>query len=154
MTHSSFHESLKPLWALAEYSRVTGDSSAAASDRAAEFFLAHRLFRSEHTGEPYPKLLKLHFPTYWHYDVLDGLLVLARIGRIADPRTADALDEVEAQRLPDGRWRAGGRWWRPPGSRTAAEVVDWGRSGPNRFVTLNALRVLRAAGRLHGTVPG
>ncbi len=29
----------------------------------------------------------------------------------------------------------------------AQEVVDWGRSGPNEMVTLNALRVLRAAGR-------
>jgi hypothetical protein len=28
------------------------------------------------------------------------------------------------------------------------EVVDWGRSGPNEMLTLNALRVLRAAARL------
>jgi hypothetical protein len=28
-----------------------------------------------------------------------------------------------------------------------AEVVDWGRSGPNEMLTLNALRVLKAAGR-------
>ena len=27
------------------------------------------------------------------------------------------------------------------------EIVDWGRSGPNEFITLNALRVLKAAGR-------
>ena len=26
------------------------------------------------------------------------------------------------------------------------EVVDWGRSGPNEMLTLNALRVLKAAG--------
>jgi hypothetical protein len=25
-------------------------------------------------------------------------------------------------------------------------VVDWGRSGPNEMLTLNALRVLKAAG--------
>jgi hypothetical protein len=28
------------------------------------------------------------------------------------------------------------------------ELVDWGRSGPNELITLNALRVLRAGGRL------
>jgi hypothetical protein len=27
-------------------------------------------------------------------------------------------------------------------------VVDWGRRGPNETITLNALRVLKAAGRL------
>ena len=29
-----------------------------------------------------------------------------------------------------------------------SEVVDWGRSGPNQMITLNALRALKAAGRL------
>jgi len=152
-SHSSFHESLKPLWALDAYARATADREAAdAADRAAEFFLVHRLFRSERTGEAYPKLLKVHFPTYWHYDFLDGLLVMTRAGRVRDPRAEDALDRLESQRLADGRWRTGGRWWRPPGSKSASEVVDWGSKGTNPFVTLNALRVLRAAGRLGGTV--
>jgi hypothetical protein len=145
-THSSFHESLKPLWSLHAYATAVGDEAASqAADRAAEFFLVHRLFRSERTGESYPKLLKLRFPAYWHYDILDGLLVLARIGRIDDPRAADALAELQARRLPDGRWRAAGRWWRPPGARTAAEVVDWGKDDiGNRLVTLRALMVLRS----------
>ena len=34
-------------------------------------------------------------------------------------------------------------------SKTTPEVVDWGRAGePNLMVTLNALRVLTAAGRV------
>jgi len=33
-------------------------------------------------------------------------------------------------------------------STVTAEVVDWGRSGPNEMITVNALRVLKAAGRL------
>ena len=49
---------------------------------------------------------------------------------------------------PDGRWRPGGCWWSPPASAVTPEVVDWGRSGPNEMITLNALRILRAAGRL------
>jgi hypothetical protein len=36
----------------------------------------------------------------------------------------------------------------PPSSTTTAEVVDWGRSGQNQMITLNAQRVLKAAGRL------
>ena len=35
-----------------------------------------------------------------------------------------------------------------PGSTTTPEVVDWGRSGPNQMITLNALRALKAVGRL------
>jgi hypothetical protein len=65
------------------------------------------------------------------------------------PRAAEALDLVAAKRDADGRWRPGGRrYWCPPGSQGSnVEVVDWGRSGPNELLTLSALRVLRAAGR-------
>jgi hypothetical protein len=75
------------------------------------------------------------------------LLVLARMGLAADPRAGDALDLLEERRLPDGRWRAGGNWWKAPGSKGSnVEAVDWG-SGPSELLTLHALRVLRAAGR-------
>jgi hypothetical protein len=151
VTHSSFHESTGPLWGLAEYARATGDQAAGeAADRAAELFLAHRLFRSHRTGRVvHAEWLHLHHPPYWHYDVLHGLLVLSRWGRAGDPRAAEALDLVAARRGRDGRWKTDGRrYWRPPGSAGSnVEVVDWGRSGPNELVTLNALRVLRAGGR-------
>ena len=63
------------------------------------------------------------------------------------PGAADGLDLLEERRLPDGCWRAGGRWRRPPGPNGSnVEVVDWG-SGPSELLTLHALRVLRAAGR-------
>jgi hypothetical protein len=42
----------------------------------------------------------------------------------------------------------GGPLVETPGSTTAPEVVDWGRSGPNQMITLNALRALKAVGRL------
>jgi hypothetical protein len=48
--------------------------------------------------------------------------------------------------IPDGRWQPGGYWWSP--TRVKLDVVDWGRSGPNQMITLNALRVLKAAGRM------
>jgi hypothetical protein len=150
-THrSSFHETFLPMWALHEYAAATGDGAAAeAASRAAELLLEHRLFRSPRTGEVINKRwLEPRYPPYWHYDFLQALLLLARIGKVRDPRAGDALDELERQRLPDGRWRPKGFWWKPPGSTTTPEAVDWGRSGPNEMVTLNALRVLKAAGRL------
>jgi len=81
--------------------------------------------------------------------MLQVLLVLARMGAVRDPRASAALDELERRRLPDGRWIADGQWWNPPDSRITPEVVDWGRTGePNELITLNALRILHAAGRV------
>lgn len=145
---SSFHESLAPMWGLHEYWAATGEDAAKeAAARTAELFLEHRLFRAGGDGEPiHPSFVALHYPPYWHYDVLQALLVLSRMGLGRDPRARDAVELVEERRLPDGRWPAGGHWWKPPGSKGSnVEVVDWGRTGPNELVTLNALRVLHAA---------
>lgn len=147
---SSFHETLCTTWGLHEYWQATGSAAARdAAGRAAELFLGHRLFRGLRTGEVINKTwLAPRYPPYWHYDFLQALLVLARMGKVDDPRSDEALNELERQRLPDGRWKPRGSWWNPPASNIAPEVVDWGRSGPNEMITLNALRVLRAAGRL------
>jgi hypothetical protein len=153
VTHSSFHETIGPLWGLVEYTKATEDHTAReAADRPAEFFLAHRLFRSHRTGQvSHPEYTKLHYPTYWHYDVLWGLLVLSRFEKLGDPRATEALDLLEAKRGRDGRWGVDGRpYWRAPGSEGSnVEVVDWRGGGAKEMVTLNVLRVLRAAGRLH-----
>jgi hypothetical protein len=148
---SSFHESLGAAWGLHEYGQATGHQAAReAADRAAELFLEHRLFRRLSTGEIIDaRWLNLRYPPYWHYDILQALLVLTRMGRVNDPRASDALDELEHRRLPDGRWAAHGQWWKPANSSITPDVVDWGRSGePNQMITLNALRVLHTAGRL------
>lgn len=149
--HSSFYETLAPLWGLAEYYGATSDRPAReAAGRAREFFLRHRLFRSDHTGEIInAEWLKLHYPLYWHYDVLQGLLILSHSGPLDDPRTGEALDVIEQKRMSDGRWRPGNYYWKRPGSGPyGTEAADWGRGGPNEMITLNALRVLKAAGRL------
>lgn len=149
---SSFHETLSTAWGLFEYAEATGDAGARkAADRAVELFLDHRLlYRLGTEVAINPRWLELRYPSYWHYDILRVLTILVRMGRIRDPRAADALDELERRRRPDGRWNADGRWWNPPGSElNTPEIIDWGPAGkPNEMVTLQALRVLRAAGRL------
>ena len=147
---SSFHETLCTIWGLHEYATATDDhGAAAAARRGAELLLEHRLFRRHGTGGPiHGSWIKLHYPAYWHYDILQALHVLGRMGLAADPRATDALDIVARSRHSDGRWQAGGYWWSPPGSGgTTPEVVDWGRGVPSPMLTLNALRVLKAAGR-------
>jgi hypothetical protein len=92
-------------------------------------------------------LAEAPLPPYWRYDILQGLLVLSRFGKLPDPRASEAIELILEKRHRDGCWRANGRsYWRSPGSDgSGTEVVDWGRRGPNEMVTLNALRVLRAA---------
>jgi hypothetical protein len=152
---SSFHESLAPAWGLHEYWLSTGDESARhAAAAAAELFLEHRLFRSLQTGEViHDSWLVPHYPPYWHYDVAQALLVLSRLGRVRDSRAHEGLDLLIGLQRDDGRWHAGPCWWRALGrDGTAVEVVDWGRRGPSEMITLNALRVLRSAGRLRAHV--
>jgi hypothetical protein len=139
------------MWGLWEYARAADDAdAAAAAKRAAELFLDHRIYRRHGTGGPiHPSWVKLHYPPYWHYDVLRAMDLMTRMGLAGDERAADAAALIASQRRPDGRWQPGGYWWHVPGGarKTTNEVVDWGRGGANEMITLIALRVLRAAGR-------
>jgi hypothetical protein len=149
--HSSFNESLPAFRGLAAFALATGDPRAAASaDRAAEFFLVHRVLFSERTGAPiHPSVVRLHWPPYWHYDLLAGLRTLAEAGRLDDPRASDALDLLESKRRDDGTWVTEAAHFGKPGANGSnVEVVDWGRvCQPSEPATLAALLVLRAAGR-------
>jgi hypothetical protein len=152
---SSFHETLPPIWGLHEYAAATGQAPAReAARRGAELLLEHGLFRTISTGKPIrDEWLTPHWPPYWHYDVLQGLVVIARLGLGEDPRTADAKNAIERRRQPDGRWPASARWWKPPGGSRAAEAVDWrADASGDRMVTLRALTVLRA-GRTSNVPP-
>ena len=155
---SSFHESLLPLRGLAWHAELTGAAeSRRAAARAAEFFLGRRLFRRLRDGAViHDSFLKLRYPHYWHYDILMALKVMVESGRIGDPRCQEALDLLESKRLPDGGWRAEGKHYRSVQTpANGGSMADWGpvtrKQIMNPFVTLDALQVLRAAGRL--TVP-
>ena len=152
-SHSSFHESLIPLRALSLHARLTGNAASRQSaQRAAEMFLSRHLFRRLTNGQLIDRhFLELHYPFFWHYDVLFGLKVMAEGGWITDSRCSEALDWLESRRLPDGGLPADARWYtlteRDVSGRSA---VDWGsvsKTKSNPFVSLIALSVLRAAGR-------
>lgn len=153
-THSSFMESLIPLRALALHARLTGDRrSREAAERAADIFLKRRLFKCQADGQTIAAdFVTLHYPCYWHYDILFGLKVMAEAGFITDPRCSAALDLLAAKRLPDGGFPAEKKYYRLTDKRTSGRsLVDWGgtsRTRLNEFVTADALYVLNASGRL------
>ncbi|HKD98287.1 MAG TPA: hypothetical protein VKB69_11965 [Micromonosporaceae bacterium] len=153
---SSFCETLLPMRGLAAYASTvdgaTGSEARDAARHAAEVLLTRGLAYRVSTGEVIsPEFVKLHYPLYWHYDVLGGLKGVAQLGLLGDERCARALDLLESMRLPDG-WPAHNRYY-----RTAADIglhndcVDWGGTGARRanpWVTADALAVLHAAGRV------
>lgn len=150
---SSFMESLTPLRALSRYARETGDQrSAQVAREAAEIFLKRQLFKRLRDGEVMdPHFVRLHYPCYWHYDILSGLKVMQEAGFLKDPRCTAALDLLESKRLSDGGFPAEEKYYRVTEKRISGRsLVDWGGTSKRKshpFVTLDALRVLRAAGR-------
>lgn len=150
---SSFEETLIPLRALALYAAETASASArAAAERAADVLLARHLYRRRSDGRPLAgRFLQLHFPPYWHYDILFALKVLAESGYIDDPRCSDPLDLLAAKRLPDGGFPAEARYYRNATASTNAPLVDWGGVSSrrsNEWVTVDAIAVLVRTGRL------
>jgi hypothetical protein len=126
---SSFHESLAPIWGLVEFHRATKDPDAlAAARRTVDLLLSHRLFRSQRTGNVInPDWIQIHWPHYWHYDFFHGLRAVAMVGKLDDPRTADARQRLRELRRPDGTWAATGRrYWRRGNVGSGVEAVTWG----------------------------
>jgi hypothetical protein len=151
---SSFMETLIPLRALALYARELGDAQArVAAERAAEVFLTRQLFKRRSDGQVIDQnFVLLHYPPYWHYDILFGLKVLAEAGFIGDTRCAAALDLLDSRRLPDGGFPAEVSYARTTRPQLSGySPVGWGGTGKNAlnpFVTADALYVLKKAGRL------
>ncbi len=151
--NSSFMETLIPLRALALHAQVTGNAaSAQAAARAADIFLKRHLFKRQHDGALISQdFIKLHYPCYWHYDILFALKVMAEAGYIGDPRCQEALDRLAAKRLPDGGFPAEGKYYHcTTQTKSGRSLVDWGGTSKHRmneFVTVDALFVLQAVER-------
>jgi hypothetical protein len=150
---SSFMETLIPMRALWLYGRLTGDTKALkTAQRGIDVFLKRKLFRRQRDGEViFEGFTRLHYPRYWHYDILFGLLIMVEMGQIEDEGCRDALDLLESKRLPDGGFPAEEKYYRVSHSGPSGRSpVDWGgasRKKMNEYVTVDALYVLKAAGR-------
>ncbi|MGZ8783404.1 MAG: hypothetical protein ACXWZB_07905, partial [Gaiellaceae bacterium] len=139
--HSSFNTTFNVL----ENLRIAVDRGAAprgefkrAESRAIEFMLAHRLYRSDKSGEVVAeRFTHLSYPWHWHYTVLRALDYLQPTHAIHDERLDDPIRLLLGQRRPNGRWPLQKRI---PGV-LLVEMEKPG--GESRWNTLRALRVLR-----------
>jgi hypothetical protein len=129
-----------------------------AVERAVDIFLKRKMYKRQRDGSIIKDdFVCLHYPCYWHYDILFGLKVMAEAGFIKDERCKDALDLLESKRLDDGGLPAEKRYYKVIGRtntsrrKSGSSLVDWGivsAKKSNEFVTVDALYVLKSAGRL------
>jgi hypothetical protein len=151
---SSFNETLIPLRGLSLYHQITSDPKVKqAVGRASEVFLKRHLMKRLHDGQVIDQnFIKLHYPNYWHYDILFALKVISEAGFIHDPRCAESLDFLENKRLDDGGFPAEDKYYRVDEKKLSGHSrVNWGgtsRTHSNPFVSLDALIVLKRSGRL------
>ncbi|KAF0110638.1 MAG: hypothetical protein FD147_1495 [Chloroflexi bacterium] len=153
-SHSSFYETWLPLRAMNAYYNYSGDVRAkAAMERAADIFLSRKLYKGLASGEVILKnFTQLAYPVYWHYDILVALKVMCEIGKIDDPRCKDALDLLETKYLPAEGFPAEAKYYKVTEKEiSGVSSVQWGPVSAkkmNEFVTVEALTVLKKAGRL------
>ncbi len=108
---------------------------AAASAVVCDLLMVPRMSRY-HVGDSWGTWESLKYP-YFGFSVLSALDALARLGcRPENPRIAAAVEYLLSRQLPGGAWPLDDVWPDAP--------VDFGRTGlPNRWITLDALRVVK-----------
>jgi hypothetical protein len=123
---------LPPEWRSARVKKATV--------QAAEFLLSHDLATADypHTGRISGEWFKFGFPLSYTSDVLEASLALAEAGHGRDPRLKNAIELIRSKRDVDGRWPLKHSLNR----KTWPDIEAKGK--PSKWVTLRALRVLRA----------
>jgi hypothetical protein len=110
-----------------------------AIEQGSEYLLRHHLYKRSHdlSRAAKPKWLKFGFPTMWDSDALEVLMILARLG-YKDSRMEEAVELVLAKQDDRGRWLLENTF----NGRFQVNIEQKGK--PSKWVTLNALRALRA----------
>ncbi len=138
-THASFHTTLSVLEGLRQLGlRMPGKKPELQKivQKAHEFLLSHRLYKSHRTGKVADeKMTRFIFPAGWFYQVYLALDYFRKIDYVYDERLKDAVDLI-SEKQQNGQWRVNrygsGRVWFHL-ERTNV---------PSRIITLYCLRIL------------
>ncbi len=114
-----------------------------AIQQGVDFFLsidpAEAAYPSGYSAKPSGNWWKFGFPVFYVTDLLQLVEALASLGYGSDPRLAHALTLIREKQDADGRWPLeydyAGKTW----------VEFDAKKQPSKWVTLRALRVLKAA---------
>ena len=139
--HSSFHTTFNVLENL-RIAAARGAVPKKASGRprpGLEFMLAHRLFRSDRTGEVISERSRSYVSVALALHGAARPRLPAPDIRVSDERLTDAIDLLQERRKPNGRW--------PLQSAPGTLLVEMEKPGQeSRWNTLRALRVLKQRG--------
>lgn len=151
-SHSSFMESLIPFRGLAIYGETRNHQGAlTAAKKASEIFLKRHLYLGENSGEViHEDFIHLHYPCFWHYDILFSLKVMKEAGFMGDIRCKKAIKLLQLKQLPDGGFPAERKFYKVISSeettrKSGSSLVDWGGTSKkigNPWVTRDAKLVL------------
>jgi len=106
--------------------------------QAVEYVLIHHIYKKSHdlSKVSKPSWLQLGFPHMYQCDILEILGILTRLG-YNDKRMQDAIDIVISKQNSDGQWVLE----RTFNGRFQVDIEK--KNKPSKWITLNALRVLR-----------
>jgi hypothetical protein len=109
-----------------------------AIDEGKEFILSHHLFKRSHDLSKIakPSWTELGFPWYWLTDALEMLLILKHLD-CRDERTQEAMELLLSKQNDQGQWNLEHSF----NGRMQVTIEQEGQ--PSKWVTLNALRVLK-----------
>lgn len=115
----------------------------AAIDQGVDFLLSRDPSIADYSfgygKKPNSSWFKFGYPLGYITDVLQNLETLAALGHAGDPRLVNTLALVEEKQDDSGRWKLEYTY----NGKTWVDVETKGR--PSKWVTLRALRVLKAA---------
>lgn len=139
--HSSFHTTINVLEGLREYAEAGGARTSeiqASEAKGQEFFLTHRLYRSNRSGKIVnPTFTRFSFPPRWYNDVMRTLDYFRACNAQYDERLEDPIELLQNKRSKDGYWVLQNRHQ----GKTFFEMEQIGK--PSRWNTLRALRILK-----------
>ena len=106
-----------------------------------EYMLAHHIHKRSHdlTRVSKPGWLRFGFPLMYQTDVLEILAVLTKLG-CRDKRMREAIDLVISKQDDQGRWKLENTY----NGRFQVDIEQ--KHKPSKWITLNALRVLKRLG--------
>lgn len=143
----------EPLAAFSVIPRARRSAAVRSSiERGAEFYLERGLSREG--PKRYAPWFRIHYPNHYYYDLLVGLSMLVRLGYAKDERLEPALDWLEKRRRADGAWSldAAHPDLAPDAGygvrRVHYPMILESPGQPSQWATIEALTVLRAAGRV------
>jgi hypothetical protein len=114
-------------------------------ENGVEYFLRHHVHKRSHDLDKVskPGWRRFGFPRMYQTDVVEILWVLTQLGYY-DPRMQEAIDLVISKQDDQGRWIMNDTF-------NGSFQVDIEEKGqPSKWVTLNALRVLKRVHELGG----